>query len=145
MATVGATVRSFPGDLHAAVRGALVDRLVLTVNYSGGWSIVPPVMPPATGARSAAPRVLSERIVNGDYQVALEGIAGRSYTFRVLTPTADASAPVRVMSGEAGAIGVERVPNAPRARLVTVTFPSTGTPNSDNYVAASVRFSVASR
>ena len=77
--------------------------------------------------------------------MALEGIAGRSYTFRVLTPANDANAPMRAMSGEAGAIGVERVPDAPRARLVTVTFPSTGAPNSDNYVAASVRFSVAPR
>ncbi|MEI2718574.1 MAG: hypothetical protein V9E87_00320 [Gemmatimonadales bacterium] len=89
--------------------------------------------------------MLSERLVNGDYQVALEGIAGRSYTFRVLTPVGDASAPVRVLSGEAGAVGVERAPDAPRARLVTVTFPTTGAPNSDSYVPATLRFSVAPR
>jgi glycogen debranching enzyme len=145
IATSGATVQSFPGDQHATVRGALDRQLTLTVNYSGGWAIVPPVMPPSIGARSAAPRVVSERIVNGDYQVAMEGIAGRSYTFRVLTPVTDASTPIRAMSGEAGAIGVERVPDAPRARLVTVTFPSAGAPNSDNYVAAAIRLSVAPR
>ena len=70
-------------------------------------------------------------------------IRDRSYTFRLLTPVPDANAPLRVMSAEASAVGVRLVPDAPRARLVTVTFPSTGTPNSDNYVPATVRFSVA--
>ena len=141
--TTAAAVQSTAGDLHASVRGTLDRQLTLTVGYSGGWAIVPPVMPPTIGARSAAPRVLSERIVNGDYQVAFEGLAGQSYTFRLLTPVPDANAPLRVMSAEASAVGVRLVPDAPRARLVTVTFPSTGTPNSDNYVPATVRFSVA--
>ena len=70
-----------PGDVHATTSGVLRDRLVLDVPYSGGWSIVPPKMPAVIGERSSAPRVLSERMLNGRYTVAMEGLAGRTYPF----------------------------------------------------------------
>jgi glycogen debranching enzyme len=72
-----------PGDVHASVQGVLRDHLVLDVTYSGGWSIVAPVMPALIGHRSEAPRVLSERMSGGRYVVALEGLAGHTYGFRL--------------------------------------------------------------
>jgi len=72
-----------PGDMHATTGGVLRDSLTLRVPYSGGWSIVPPESRPAIGDRSVAPRVLSERLVNGVYTVAVEGPAGRTYPFQI--------------------------------------------------------------
>ncbi len=110
-----------PGDIHAAVKVAAATSLTLRLRYRGGWSIVPPVMPPAIGARSSAPRVLSERLDGTRYVVALEGLAGTSYTFRVNRPTPDGG-----------------------TRDVTVTFPTTGA-NADGYTATTVSFTPDSR
>jgi hypothetical protein len=86
----------------------------LSVSYSGGWSIVPPSMPARIGHRSEAPRVLSERIgPDGGYVVSLEGVAGRSYVFRLKTPAGN--------------------------RNETVTFPATGA-NADGYTALTLTF-----
>ncbi|HET9294496.1 MAG TPA: galactose-1-epimerase [Gemmatimonadales bacterium] len=82
-ATTAAEKTQTPGDVHATVRGVLRDSVALDVLYNGGWSIVPPERRPAIGDRSAAPRVLSERMVKGAYTVALEGRAGRTYGFRI--------------------------------------------------------------
>jgi glycogen debranching enzyme len=71
------------GDVHGTVRGVLRDALSLDVPYDGGWSIVPPPNEARIGARSNAMRVLSERLVDGAYTVALEGRAGRTYRLRV--------------------------------------------------------------
>ena len=95
-----------PGDLHATVRGVLRERLALEVPYRGGWSIAPPASRPAIGDRSVAPRVVSERLLDGTYSVTLEGRAGRSERFRVR--------------------------EADRWRDVEVVFP-TGGANSDGY------------
>ena len=71
-------------------------------------------MPAKIGHRSEAPRVLSERLgADGGYTVSLEGIAGRSYVFRLKAP-----------GGE---------------RNETVTFPATGA-NADGYTATTVTF-----
>ena len=70
------------GDLHATVRGVLRDTLTMDVGYRGGWSIVAPRNEVGIGDRSSAARVLSERLVDGKYTVALEGRAGRAYRFR---------------------------------------------------------------
>jgi hypothetical protein len=87
----------------------------LAVSYSGGWSIVPPVTRPLIGQRSSAPRILSERLVEGGrYAVSMEGIAGRSYVFRLRAPGA-------------------------ADRAVTVTFPPTGA-NTDGYTALTLTF-----
>lgn len=105
-----ATPYETPGDLHATVKATVADSAELSVSYTGGWSIVPPSMPPKIGQRSQAPRVISERLgADGRYVVSLEGIAGRSYVFRVKTP-----------SGE---------------RKETVTFPANNA-NADGYSAA---------
>ncbi|MEP7326353.1 MAG: galactose-1-epimerase [Gemmatimonadota bacterium] len=100
-----------PGDIHATVQGILGDSLTLEVPYSGGWSIVPPESRPAIGDRSTAARVLSERMVNGAYTVALEGRAGWSYAFRVL--------------------------DAGRWRNIEVSFPAAGA-NPDGYTTTTL-------
>jgi len=113
-ATTALRAEHTAGDVHATVRGVLRDHLVLEVPYSGGWSIVPPVIPAQIGHRSEAPRVLSERLSGGRYVVALEGIAGRTYRFRVCEP------------GTAW-------------RDVDVTFPTTGA-NTDGYTTRTMSF-----
>ncbi len=97
------------GDIHATVKMMVTDAAELSVAYSGGWGIVPPSMPAKIGHRSEAPRVISERLdAEGRYVVSLEGIAGRSYVFRLKTPDGD--------------------------RTETMTFPATGA-NADGYTS----------
>lgn len=111
----GATVLATPGDVHVTVKAMVTTTAELSVSYTGGWSLVPPVMPAIIGHRSEAPRVLSERLgPDGRYVVSLEGIAGRSYSFRLRT------------SGSAD-------------RLETITFPTNGA-NADGYTAVTVSF-----
>jgi hypothetical protein len=107
-ATTQAEHAATPGDVHATVRGTLRDRLTLDVPYAGGWTLVPPRAHPRIGDRSSAARVLSERLANGKYVATLEGLAGRTYRFKLRPPN-----------------GVLRDED--------VTFPSTGA-NADGYV-----------
>lgn len=72
-----------PGDVHATARGTLQQSLSLEVPYQGGWSIVPPAHRPAIGDRSTAPRILSERLINGTYTATIEGRAGTTERFRI--------------------------------------------------------------
>lgn len=112
-----ASSQSTPGDVHATVTGTVGSSAELSVSYTGGWSIVPPSMPAQIGQRSAAPRVISERLNGGgQYVVSLEGLAGRSYVFRLRSP-------------EGG--GAERE--------VTATFPTTNA-NADGYTALTMTF-----
>ena len=139
-AGAGVTVDETLGDVHATVRASLVDSATLGVSYSGGWSIVPPEMPPVIGDRSRAPRVLSERLsdAGANYVVSLEGLAGRTYAFRVMAPgvtaarTLAASASTGATVTAAGGAGAERV--------VEVTFPMAGA-DADGYTAAVVTMS----
>ncbi|MEP7000248.1 MAG: GH116 family glycosyl hydrolase [bacterium] len=113
---VGAAIETerTPGDVHARLRVRLTDVAELSVAYEGGWSIVPPKMPPAIGARSSAPRVLSERLgADGSYVVALEGLAGRSYPFHIMRPDS--------------------------VRAISITFPAKGA-NADGYTATTMTF-----
>ncbi|TAK15119.1 MAG: hypothetical protein EPO35_08320 [Acidobacteria bacterium] len=117
VAGAGVTPQSTAGDVHATVTATVTGTATLRVNYSGGWSIIPPSMPAKIGRRSEAPRVLSERLrADGAYVVALEGLAGRSYVFRLRSP-------------EPGAAD----------RPVTITFPASGA-NADGYTATSMTF-----
>jgi hypothetical protein len=110
----GITLQPTPGDVHATAKATVTGAAELSVAYTGGWSIIPPAMPARIGRRSEAPRVLSERIgADGRYVVSLEGIAGRTYTFRVRTP-----------DGE---------------RAVDVTFPAAGA-NADGYTVVTRPF-----
>lgn len=70
-----------PGDVHGTVTGELRDSLSLLVRHSDGWRLVPPPNVTSVGDRSAAARVLSERMVDGRYVATLEGLAGRAYPF----------------------------------------------------------------
>src|SRR5689334_284414 len=71
------------GDVHVTTRGTLRDSLTLTIHHVGGRSITTPRAAVAIGDRSSAVRVVSERLVNGQYRATLEGRAGRSYRLRV--------------------------------------------------------------
>jgi glycogen debranching enzyme len=104
----GVLTETTPGDVHASVKTTMTDRAEMAVSYIGGFSIVPPSMPAIIGHRSEAPRVLSERLdADGRYVVALEGIAGSSYIFRVKTPAASAFSDVTIAfpAAEANADG----------------------------------------
>lgn len=110
----GVTIEPTAGDVHATVNASVSAAAELIVHYTGGWSIIPPSMPAVIGQRSAAPRVLSERLSsNGRYTASLEGLAGRSYTFRLRTPESTTES------------------------VITVAFPTTGA-NADGYSTASV-------
>ena len=109
--TTSAAVTITPGDIHASVTASVNSTGELSVAYSGGFSILPPSMPAIVGHRSEAPRILSERLgADGQYTAMLEGLAGRSYEFKVRTP-ADQN-----------------------WRATTVTFPASGA-NADGYTA----------
>jgi hypothetical protein len=101
------------GDVHATVRTTLGDSAALSVSFTGGWSIIPPVMPATIGSRSRAARVLSERVTTDDRYVALlEGLAGQGYSFRVRSPDA-------------------------KERVVEVKFPTAGA-NADGYTTTTL-------
>ena len=107
-----------PGDVHVSADGTLVDRLTLTVPWSDGWRIAAPSQPPRVGDRSASARVLSERLVDGKFTVALEGRAGRTYHFQLYEPPPG------------------------RVRGIDVTFPAAGA-NADDYTTTTMSFSPA--
>jgi glycogen debranching enzyme len=135
-----AAIAQTPGDLHATVKATMTGNAELSVSYTGGWNIIPPDMPAIIGQRSAAPRVLSERLdQDGRYVVSLEGIAGRSYRFRLRGPGSDLSGGL-VQGVEGGR--VEMGPGG-TGRVVTITFPA-GEANADGYSVVTVRFRVGS-
>jgi len=136
--TSQAATDATPGDVHALVRGTLADSASFEVRFTGGWSIIPPIMRPSVGDRSAAPRVLSERLTGAArYVVALEGLAGRTYRFRLRAP--DSAAAVSAVTSAASAAGagsarVTRAGDGATEWLIDVTFPPTGG-NADGYTA----------
>jgi glycogen debranching enzyme len=132
----------FDGDLHATVRTTLADAASLSVSYSNGWSIVPPSMPATIGARSLAPRILSERILGSfgpsQYAVSLEGLAGRTYVFRVRGPdNIRRSLSADVSDGGYATVATNEADTS--ESLVAISFPVRGA-NSDGYTAATVTF-----
>ena len=125
-----------PGDVHATVSARITDSSVVEVRYAGGWAVLPPVMPALIGGRSHAPRILSERVEGsgsaGDrYVVALEGLSGQRYTFRVHAPDeAKATAlDATVSAGASVQVGPKKMATL---RAIEVIFPSTGA-NADGY------------
>ena len=134
-ATTSAPAERTAGDVHATVRGTLDTTLALGIDYSGGWSIEPAAMRPAIGDRSQAPRILSERLTGTRYVVALEGLAGRTYRFRLRTP--GSSVNVTAGGGGAAVIGAATTPGQPRE--VDISFPR-AVANGDGYTALTVSF-----
>jgi hypothetical protein len=134
-ATTSAPSERTAGDVHATARGTLDGTLALGIDYNGGWSIEPPAMRPAIGDRSQAPRILSERLVGARYVVALEGMAGRSYRFRLRAPAAGVS--VTAAATGTATLGSARGPGEPRE--VDITFPRGGA-NGDGYTSLTVSF-----
>ena len=125
------------GDVHASIQMTMtlsVTTAEMAVGYQGGWSIIPPAMPPVVGRRSEAPRVLRERLgPAGEYTVGLEGIGGRTYAFRVLAPTVAAAGALGA-EVTAGVVRLSEQGSRSRERVVAITFPTAGT-NADGYAA----------
>jgi glycogen debranching enzyme len=137
---LGVTTETHAGDTHAFVRARLADIAELKVSFDGGWSITPPDMPARVGSRSVAPRILSERLdSNQRYVVSLEGIAGRSYSFRVRSPSGSLSA-----EGGAGAKVSILPAGAKLDRVIEITFPTDGA-NADGYVTTTVTLGPGAR
>ena len=138
----GAILTRTPGDLHASVRAQLTGSTDLRVAFDGGWFTVPPQAATAVGARSSAPRVVSERLANAAgavYTVALEGLAGRSYTFRIGTPSPESALRLVAQVTNGATVHVEPVSDAGRIRRIAIIFPVTGQ-NADGYSASTVSF-----
>ena len=127
----------YAGDIHATVRAKVMDKAELIVSYSGGWAIVPPSMPPRIGQRSEAPRVISERLDAGNYVVSLEGIAGRSYVFRMRTPDVSAARALTAGVTSGGRVEMSAATAGSVERVVTITFPVAGA-NADGYTTVVV-------
>jgi len=139
----GSRIRRTPGDVHVSLEAQVVDSSTLTVSYRGGWTFVPPVMPPAIGARSSAPRVLSERLGEGrgaSYLVALEGLAGRPYTFRVGAPDPSTARRLAVRGTNGATLVLSPASGPAGTRAVTVTFPRSGA-DADGYTTTTLTFS----
>ena len=140
--SVGWTLRTTPGDVHATLDASLTDSIPLGVRYRGGWTIVPPVMPAVIGSRSRAPRILSERLnstaTEERYAVELEGISGQGYRFTIQSPDTAASIGLRAEASDGATATFGPAPSG-RARPVEVTFPATGA-NADGYTMTTVTF-----
>ena len=134
----GATTKLTLGDVHVTMTAMVIDTAELRVTFSGGWGIVPPVMPAVIGHRSEAPRVVKERLgQDGRYLLSLEGIAGRSYDFRVLAPDAASAQALSVEISAGGSVEIGRVKGS--ERIVAITFPGGGA-NADGYSAVVATF-----
>ncbi len=132
------------GDVHASAHLSLSERGDVSITYDGGWSIVPPSMAPAVGARSVAPRIVSERLgdaAGAPYQVALEGQAGRRYVFVLIPPSRTAAAAVSARATN-GADAQVSVAGNGATRLITITFPVAGA-TADGYTSTLVSFTQA--
>jgi mannosylglycerate hydrolase MGH1-like protein len=139
--SVGSTVTTTPGDLHATVQASLTTTTSVGVRFTGGWNIIPPAMPATIGSRSRAPRVLSERL-GGDgarYVVAMEGLNGQTYAFTVRAPDASAARTLGAEVGVGARATVAGVGAKETERTVSITFPSAGA-NADGYSATTVTF-----
>ena len=132
------SVTATPGDIHATVKATMgVAMIELRVPFTGGWSIVPPAMPAVIGRRSEAPRVLSERLgTDGRYAVALEGIAGRAYSFRLRAPDLAIARALKV-DVTAGTARLADAPGGGVERQVSITFPTAGA-NADGYTTVTL-------
>ena len=132
-----------PGDAHASMHALLTDSATLRIAYSGGWSVVPPTSVAMVGARSSAPRVLSERLTGpagATYELALEGIAGRANMFQIGAPSRDAARNLVVRASNGASATIENLPGDSTIRRVTIIFPSAGA-NADGYSSTIVSFS----
>lgn len=138
-----------PGDVHASARAMVTDSATLRIGFAGGWNIVPPSMPAVIGSRSRAPRVSSERLGRAPsgaerYVVAIEGLRGQRYSFRVRAPDESTALALAVESSDGTTAAIAPMRATGTERTVDVTFPSTGA-NADGYSTATLTFERAPR
>ena len=137
------TVTRTAGDVHATTRASLIDSAQLRVSYDGGWSVVPPHMPAIVGARSTAPRVISERLVASagvQYELRLEGLAGQAYSFRIGSSSRDASRKLAIRATGGATAALDTSSSDGTSRRVTIIFPLAGA-NADGYSSTTLTFS----
>jgi glycogen debranching enzyme len=133
------------GDAHASVRARIGDRADLSLEYRGGWSIVPPPERALVGDRSLAARILSERLdpggstVGAGYTVSLQGLVGRTYSFRIRAPDAATAESLIAETGAGAAATLADRPAGGSERVLEVRCPSTGA-DADGYTEVTVRF-----
>lgn len=126
-ANPGSRPRVTPTDVHGEERGALRDTLTLTVKFGGGWRVVPSATAPRVGGRSAAVRVLAERVERPSmgrprYTAVLEGIAGRTHRVRVILGDTTYERDVRFPTSGASADGYTRATLTDTAPLRDVAY-----------------------
>jgi glycogen debranching enzyme len=128
-----------PGAIVAHARGRLRERVRLVVTWSGGWEVHAPQAAPRIGDRSAALRVLSERMHGGKYVVQLEGRAGATYSLGIRGPAASRMSvtvlPVTASIPPLAPGGLDVHGFAP----LGITFP-TADANGDGYVSLTLVF-----
>lgn len=138
----GVVATRTPGDVHANVHATVADSAEMAVAFTGGWSIAPPESHPAVGARSSAPRILSERLATSaapSYDVELEGLGGRAYTFVIGAPTPEDARRLVARVSKGAVQFPETLPRDGTMRRVTIIFPGTGQ-NADGYSTTRVSF-----
>ncbi|MEP7345230.1 MAG: hypothetical protein ABI877_08180, partial [Gemmatimonadaceae bacterium] len=133
------TVEQLSGAVVAHARARLRERVRLFVTWSGGWEVQVPQAAPRIGDRSAALRVLSERLDGGKYTLQLEGRAGATYAIGVRGPAGtQMSVTVRPITATMPPLVLGALDQRGFAPL-NVTFP-TADANSDGYVPLSLVF-----
>ena len=78
------------------------------------------------------------------YVVALEGLAGQRYSFRVRAPDESTAVALTVESSDGAQAAIAPLRATGRERTVAVTFPTTGA-NADGYSTAALTFERAAR
>ncbi|MCC7054496.1 MAG: hypothetical protein IT355_14600 [Gemmatimonadaceae bacterium] len=129
-----------PGDVHATVRRRFdAATAELHVPYTGGWRLVG-IRPaaPRPGARSQHQRVISERLVDGQYTVTVEGLAGSRGTLAIMPPDPSAGMGVRAQGGGGGTAPPAAAGRAGQ-RDATFTFPASGA-NADGFTTMQLTF-----
>ena len=134
-----AQAEHLPGAVIVHARGRLRERVRLFVTWRGGWEVQAPQAAPRIGDRSAALRVLSERMNGAQYVVQLEGRAGATYAIGIRGPAATRmSVTVLPVTANVPPLAPGSVDDHGFAPL-GVTFP-TADANGDGYVSLTLVF-----
>ncbi|MBK9977359.1 MAG: hypothetical protein IPP20_05420 [Gemmatimonadetes bacterium] len=134
--------QALPGAVIPRDSAALGDAVQLAVRWEGGWEVTPPRQAPRIGDRSAALRIVRERVQGGRYVVRVEGRAGQVYTLRLRAPRGAPSA-VTVLPAQQAMMPL-RMSDPDHAGWVnlTVEFPSQGG-DADGFVSLDLVFAAS--
>jgi glycogen debranching enzyme len=129
------TVATRPGAIIASADISVRERARVAIAWNGGWEVLAPTAAPRIGDRSSALRITSERIIDGRYQVTVEGRAGHTYAVAIRGPRADDAASIVVQrNGRLVERQVSSSPDADGWRSIELTMPAADA-DADGYVA----------